>query len=161
MKTPKPTTQNQLIKDPMLAEVSIGYRTKIRPSERPKLTKSEDAYKYLKGIYSPDTIEHKEEFYIILLGASSIVLGWVKVASGNIDACMVDPRLVFQSAILGNATAIILSHNHPSGNTRPSQQDIEMTRQLKQGGELLKIKVLDHIIVTNDSYYSFGDEGTI
>ena len=153
--------QIRVIKDPMLAEVSMSYRSKIKPADRPKITSSKNAYNYLRTIFNPDTIEHHEEFYIILIGQSSKVLGWVKIASGNIDNCLFDSRIIFQCALLANATGVILCHNHPSGNLTPSQQDIYVTRRIRSAGLILNIQVLDHIIITSESYYSFGDEGML
>jgi len=89
------------------------------------------------------------------------VLGIVEVSTGGIAGTVADPKLIFAAALKGAATEIILSHNHPSGNLAPSQADIDVTRKIKEGGKLLKIAVLDHIIITSERYFSFADEGLL
>ena len=104
-------------------------------------------------------MEFKEEFYIILLNRANKVLGWYKVSEGGMSGTVVDPKLVFSIALKSMASAILLSHNHPSGNLKPSNEDINLTKRLKEAGALLEIPVLDHLILTSDGYYSFADEG--
>jgi DNA repair protein RadC len=88
-------------------------------------------------------------------------LGVMSISKGGVSGTVVDPKLVFSGALKALACSIILSHSHPSGNTKPSQADIAITKRLKQGGELLDIGILDHLIITPDAYYSFADEGLI
>jgi DNA repair protein RadC len=95
------------------------------------------------------------------LNRASKPLGWVKISQGGITGTVADPRLIFQAALLTNSSALILSHNHPSGNLNPSQADIELTRKIKEGGKILEISLLDHLIISGDGYYSFADEGMI
>jgi len=83
------------------------------------------------------------------------------ISSGGVEGTVADPKVIFQVALKANASSIILAHNHPSGNIEPSEADIRLTRNLKQAGELLKISVLDHLILTSESYYSFADENMI
>jgi len=128
---------------------------------REKITCSRDSYDILKHIYSDDKIEYVEEFYVLLLNRANKVLGWMKVSLGGITGTVADPRIIFQAALLSNATSIIISHNHPSGNTNPSSADIELTRKIKAAGAFLDIVLLDHVIVTTEAYYSFADEGII
>lgn len=89
------------------------------------------------------------------------MLGVYVVSTGVVLATIADPKLIFAAAIKGSATAIILAHNHPSGQLKPSDADISLTKKLKEGGEFLEIPVLDHIIVTSENYYSFADEGVL
>lgn len=128
---------------------------------REQITCSRDTFDILKRIYSEDKIEYLEEFFVLLLNRANKVIGWVKISQGGLTCTVADPRLIFQAALLSNATSIILSHNHPSGSSRPSSQDIDLTRKIKEGGKLLDISLLDHVIVTTDAYYSFADEGII
>jgi DNA repair protein RadC len=102
-----------------------------------------------------------EEFWIIYLNNSHKIILKSKLSSGGLTGTVVDVRLVFKKAVELNATAIILCHNHPSGNTKPSESDIQLTKKMKLGGETLDIKVLDHIIITEKAYFSFADEGII
>jgi DNA repair protein RadC len=99
--------------------------------------------------------------FLVCLNNAKEVLGWVKVSTGGLDSSTVDPRVVFGIALQTAATAIIVAHNHPSGSLKPSPQDEQVTRRLKQAGELLGIQVLDHLIITKDSAFSFVDKGMI
>lgn len=148
-------------KSPTLAEVAISYKTKVKASDRLNLRTSADVYSALKSVYNLDTVEHHEEFVILLLNRAMSMLGWAKISVGGITATVVDNRIIFQHALLANATAIIVSHNHPSGLTLPSDQDKALTKKLAEIGKLLDIEVKDHIIFAPDSYYSFADEGEI
>ena len=89
------------------------------------------------------------------------VLGVYKVSSGGVTGTVADPKQIFTAALKANACAIVLSHNHPSGNLKPSRQDEQLTSKIKEAGSFLDIKVLDHIIVTSEAYYSFADEGLL
>ena len=141
-----------------LAEIAISYRIKVKAKDRAKVTSSATTFELLKGIYNDDTVEHHEEFVVMLLNRAMHVLGWVKISQGGIDSTIADPRIVFQHALAANATNIIVSHNHPSGMVVPSQLDKDLTKRLVNGGQLLEIRVLDHIIFTRDAYYSIADE---
>ena len=101
-----------------------------------------------------------EEFWILLLTRANEVIRPVQVSQGGVSGTIADPKMIFKFAIEHLASAIILIHNHPSGNLTPSQADIELTKKMKDAGKLLEIPVLDHLIFTNATYYSFADEGT-
>ena len=147
---------------PMMAEVQLSYKSKVKSADRPKLSKSHDCYKYLQGVWDAGRIEHIEEVFIVLLNRANRVIGWSKISVGGINACYVDVKVIMQTALVANASAIILAHNHPSGNTQPSSQDIEITKKVKKACELLEISLLDHIIITpEDGFYSFADEGVL
>jgi DNA repair protein RadC len=144
------------------SEVDLVYRTRIPQSELIKITCSKESFELLKRFYDPDKLEHIETSYVVLLNKAGRVLGVKKLGEGGIDHCIIDPRIVFQTALLSNATGIILSHNHPSGNRKISEADRKITKQIKEAGELLSISVLDHIIITEqDKYVSFADEGEL
>ena len=133
------------------------------PHQQPqKITGSKDASLMLFQYWS-NRIQWLEEFYIMALNPAMQVLGIYHVASGGLNQCYVDARVVFQIALGCKAHSIILAHNHPTGNTEPSQSDKTITERLKAVGDLLGVKVLDHIIVTADpsQYYSFADQGII
>ena len=106
-----------------------------------------------------DHIELIEEFYILLLNRSNKVLGCTNISKGGVSGTVVDAKVIFAAALAANASSVILAHNHPSGNLKPSHADKEITQKLKGGGELLDIAVLDHLIITKDGYTSFADEG--
>ncbi len=142
-----------------VAEVQLIYKSKVKPSLRPKITKSADAFEVLKKHWNQDTLEFVEEFKVMLLNRANRVLGIIEISTGGMSGTVADPKVIFAAAIKSAASSILLSHNHPSGNLVPSQADINLTRKLKSAGELLDIAVLDHIILTSESYFSFADEG--
>ena len=144
-----------------VAEIEIIYHNIVHPSDMRKVASSGDAYDILKDIWS-DQLEHIEEFYILLLNKANKVLGYSKVSSGGISGTVVDPKVIFQTALKSNASSIILAHNHPSGNKQPSDADTRITKKCTGAGTLLDIAVLDHLIITpDDLYYSYADEGTL
>ena len=111
--------------------------------------------------WDKDKLEFVEQFKILLLNRANKVLGIFEVSTGGVSGTVADPKLVFAAAIKANASAMILAHNHPSGQVKPSQADIDLTKKLVGGGKLLEIPVLDHIIVTGEECYSFADEGLL
>ncbi len=144
-----------------VAEVELVYRSKVKASERPKIVTSKDAYNVLLKSWDENKIEMVEQFKVLFLNQANKVLGIYEVSTGGITGTVADPRVIFAAALKANCCAIIISHNHPSGNLKPSRQDEELTQKIKQGGQLLDIKLLDHIILTAEEYFSFGDEGLI
>jgi DNA repair protein RadC len=126
-----------------------------------KVTHSKDSYDFLKTAFDKETIQVQESFIVLYLNRANEILGYYKHSIGGIAGTVADPRLIFATGVASASSGIILSHNHPSGNLTPSQGDIELTRKLKEGGKLLDIQLLDHVIVTNTGYYSFADEGLI
>ena len=144
-----------------VAEVQLSYRPKYKASERPTITRSLDAYEILKASWSEDKLCFIEEFKVILLNRVNRVLGIYHVSSGGIAGTIADPKLIFMAALKGSASGIILSHNHPSGNLKPSQVDLQLTKKIVEGGKLLDISVVDHLIITSEGYLSFADEGLL
>lgn len=144
-----------------VAEIQLSYKSKVKPSQCPKINSSKEAYSILLDSWDDDKLEFIEQFKILLLNRANRVLGICEVSTGGGGATIVDPRVVFVAAIKSNSTSIILAHNHPSGQLRPSEADIKLTKRLTEGGRLLDIPVLDHIILTSEGYYSFADEGLL
>lgn len=144
----------------LFSEISINYKPLNTYSELPKVRESHTSYKILRTHWS-DKIEYREEFLILLLNRASKVLGFVKISEGGTAQTTLDPKMIFQSALKANASYIILAHNHPSGNLRPSDADIRTTKQLVEVGKLLDINVIDHIILAENCYFSFADEGML
>lgn len=144
-----------------VAEISISYSSKVKPSERPKIGSSRDACEILRDNWDEGSIEHREEMRIMLLNRANKVLGVFLVSVGGFAGTICDPKVVFQAALKANASSIILAHNHPSGNLKPSDADLKLTEKLKKGGLLLDIAILDHLILTEEAYLSFADEGLI
>lgn len=145
----------------MVAEVELIYRNVVKPSQMPIVTDSKQVYSLLTSNWDENKIEFVEQFKILLLNTANRVLGIFEVSTGGIAGTVADPKLIFMAALRANASAIILSHNHPSGNLQPSQQDQSLTRKIAEGGKLLDIRVLDHLIITTEGYYSFADEGVL
>ncbi|QNN40173.1 JAB domain-containing protein [Pedobacter roseus] len=142
-----------------VAEVQVSYKPDYNISERPKITSSQQTYCLLKQQWDMGRIAFLEEFKVILLNRSNHVLGIVDISMGGVSGTYVDPKVVFAVALKGTASGIILTHNHPSGSIRPSEADIKLTKRLVECGKLLDINVWDHIILSENSYYSFADDG--
>ena len=145
--------------DYKVGEVKLSYKPKFK--NQYKVTCSEDAYKYLLSTYKKGTICYKEYFKVLFLNQATQVLGYTLISEGGLTETTADVRLIFQAALLTNSVALILVHNHPSGSMKPSRQDMEITKQVKEAARLMRITVLDHIILTDAGYYSFADEGEL
>lgn len=145
--------------DYTVGEVELSYKPKFKNLH--KIVSSEDAYKYLLPTYKEGTICYKEYFKVLFLNQSNQVLGYTLISEGGITETSVDVRVILQAALLTNSVALVLAHNHPSGNPRPSRQDMEITKQVKEAAKLMRITVIDHLILTDAGYYSFSDEGQL
>ena len=143
--------------------VSLIYVPKVKPSDRLSVKCSRDAQKIFFDSWDQNTIEHKESFKMLLLNRANKVLGIANISEGGLSGTVTDVRLIFQHAIKGNASGIIVAHNHPSGNQNPSESDLKITQKIKEAGNLLDIQLLDHIILTpeREIYISFADEGNL
>lgn len=123
-----------------------------------KITASQQAF----HVFVPNLgdLPH-EEFWIALLNRHSKIIGKKRISQGGINSTVVDPRLIFSSALEVKASSIIVAHNHPSGNLTPSQADIELTKKLVGAGKLLDIQLVDHLIISGNNYCSFADSGLL
>jgi DNA repair protein RadC len=144
-----------------VAEIQLSYKSNVKPSERPKITCSKDAFNILKGNWDESKIEFVEQFKVMLTNRAQKVLGILDVSTGGVSATIADPKVIFSAAIKANACGFIVAHNHPSGNLMASQADIDLTKRLKEGGKILEVQLLDHVIVTTEGYFSFADEGLL
>ena len=142
-----------------VAEIGIYYKS--TPKVKPVIKSGNDAFKLLIDNWDENLIELQEEFKVILLNNANKVLGILPLSKGGITSCLVDVRLLFSVVLKANATAIIISHNHPSGKLTPSSSDYEITRKIKSAGKILDIILIDHIIITRVGYYSFVEEGDL
>lgn len=139
------------------AAVEIGRRRQFSDMmQRDIIAHSRDIYDTM--LPSMIDLQH-EEFWILMLNQAHHIVGRQRISTGGVTGTVVDSKMVFKPAIETLASCIILVHNHPSGNLIPSPADIDLTRKLKEGGKVLDIKVLDHVIVAHTGYYSFRDEG--
>lgn len=143
----------------IVSALELGRRRKEADvGVKEKISCSSDAYNILKK-HMLD-LDH-EEFWVLLLNRANVVIKKVQISSGGVTGTVADPKIIFKCALDNLACAIILAHNHPSGNLKPSEADITLTKKIKGSGVLLEIPVLDHIIFTNSAYYSFADEGIL
>lgn len=141
------------------AALELGRRRMTENAmQKEQITSSRDAYELLHPRMR-DLVQ--EEFRIILLDRRSKVISIEDIHVGGMSAMVVDPKIIFQKALERKACSIILSHNHPSGSPSPSNEDIRLTEKIKAAGGFIDIKILDHVIIGDGSYYSFADEGKI
>ena len=144
-----------------VAEVELVYKSKVKPSERPLVTSSLDAYNVIKLLWDDDKIDLGEQFKVLFMNRANKVLCLYNLSSGGITGTVADPRLIYAAALRINAVSLILCHNHPSGSLKPSTADIELTRKIKCAGSYFDMKVFDHLIITSETYFSFSDEGLL
>ncbi len=142
-----------------IPEFKISLSFKKKGTVKYNVIRSTEAANILRLIIGEDEILYREHFIILCLNRANNVINYCKISLGGLTGTVADPRIILQVALACNATSLILCHNHPSGSIKPSRADEEVTQRIKQAAALLDIKVLDHIIVTDDSFYSFLDEG--
>lgn len=147
--------ENQLLK---LRELSIGYSPKETPL--PQIRNSSDAYRLFKGLFEPNSLGLNEQFVVLYMNRANRVIGGLKAFKGGISATVVDHRIIFATALKVLASGIVIAHNHPSGNLEASEEDLKLTKRIKEAGELLDIRLIDHLILGIDSdYSSFAEKG--
>lgn len=143
----------------IIAALELGRRRRDnKPRDKIVVQSSSDAYEIARTVLGD--LSH-EEFYIIHLNRANQLIGTYQLSKGGITGTVADCRLIFKSALDNMATGIILCHNHPSGNLKPSKEDINLTKRVFEAGKILEIPVLDHIIISDDGYYSFADDGAL
>jgi DNA repair protein RadC len=141
-----------------ISEIKLYY--KPRKVTMPKISCSEDAYNQALKFFDKNTIAVQEQFIVLYLNRANLVLGGHKMFTGGLTGTVADIRLILGIALKACASSIIISHNHPSGNLKPSGADQELTNKLKEAGKLMDINILDHIILSPEgTFYSFADEG--
>ena len=143
-----------------VSEIKVSYSDKVKASERAKICASKDAANILNTVFE-DCIQHHEEFYVMLLNRSNRVLGISCISKGGIAGTVVDVKIILQTALKANASGLIVAHNHPSGNLTASTQDTKITEKLKTACKILDLSLLDHLIITDEGYLSFADEGML
>lgn len=143
----------------ILAALELGRRRRAElASEKQKVNSSKNVYDIMQPLIGE--LSH-EEFWIIFLNNANKIQDKTQLSIGGITATLVDVRLIFKKGISLGATSIVLCHNHPSGNLTPSMADIQLTEKIINGGKILDIKVLDHIIISEEGYFSFADENRL
>ena len=143
----------------IIACFELGRRRNIsdRPPEK-KISGSRDVFELFQPLLGDI---HHEEFWVLLLNRSNRVIDKVRISQGGISGTIIDTRIILKNAVDRLSSAIILCHNHPSGNLKPSDADIRITNKLKDSAQIMDINLLDHIIIADNSYFSFADEGLI
>ena len=143
----------------IIAALELGRRRRSSEAlEQKTITSSKNAFELL---YEDLADTSFEEFWIILLKRNNQIMSKKRISEGGIAGTVADPKKIFKIALDAQASSIILCHNHPSGNLKPSEQDKQLTRKIVQAGKTLEIAVLDHLIFGNDSYFSFADENML
>jgi len=143
-----------------IPEITVSYKDNVKASERAVVSSSQDIAKIMAVAFE-DCMEHHEEVNVLFLNRANRVLGISNVAKGGIYGTFVDVKIILQTALKVSASYIAISHNHPSSSIRPSADDLVLTRSIKKGCEAVGIKLLDHVIMTEESYCSFADEGLL
>ena len=146
----------------MTTIANLELKAKKTPSnfEKVKIVSSKDAFKVIKQFYFDD-IDIFESFFILCLNSNNQTIAYAKISQGGVNGTVVDIKLIAKYAIDCLASGVILAHNHPSGNLKPSNEDLAITKKVKEGLKILDISVLDHLILTSQGYLSFGDEGIL
>lgn len=143
----------------LIAAMELGRRKKESSNTSSShIACSRDAYENLSPVL---TNLSQEEFWILLLNRANKVLAKARISMGGMSGTLVDPKLVFKTALENKASALVLAHNHPSGNSKPSEADLKLTLKIKGAADLLDIQVLDHLILTDSGYYSMADSGVL
>ena len=142
-----------------VSEIQVSYTPNLLVDM--SIKNSKKSFELMLNEWEQETLQIQEEVKILLLNMSNKVLGIYSLAKGGLTSCIVDVRIILSIALKTLATGIILFHNHPSGNLKPSKADLDITKKLKNSCDLLDISLLDHLIITKDNYFSFADEGLI
>lgn len=142
-----------------VCEIKVSYSN--LNTQKVKIKESKDVFTLALNHWNLDTIEMQEEVKVLLLNRSNNVIGIYELSRGGITASLIDIKLVLAVALKAIASSIIVIHNHPSGNLNPSNADKEITRKLKEACKIVELDLLDHLIITKQSYFSFANEGIL
>ncbi len=141
-------------------ELAVSY-TRSGKRQFGKITSSRDAADFIRETFGEGQVELQEQFIVLYLNQANEIIGYYKHSKGAINATVADIRIVLATALKALAVSMVIAHNHPSGNLKPSRADEQLTDKIKQSSTLMDVKLLDHIIVTKESFYSFADEGLL
>ena len=142
-------------------KITLSFDKKIKKSELKTLSSSNDTVKVLREIFNADTFDWKEEVILLCTNRRNAIVGYYKVSSGGISGTVLDPKIIFTTALNCTASGIIIAHNHPSGNLTPSVEDDRITAKIKEAGKMLDINLIDSVILTDEGYYSYIDNGKL
>ncbi len=144
-----------------VSEIEITYKSKIKAADRPQVKHSSDCYQLFLQTWDDGKLDLIEQFKMMLLNRNNRVLGILEISTGGMTTTVVDPKIIFGAALKAAACAIVLCHSHPSGSLRPSASDEQLTAELSKAAKYIDIRMLDHIILTRDNYFSFADNGML
>jgi DNA repair protein RadC len=143
----------------IMAALELGRRRNgSEAASQEKITQSRQAYEIFRSLMGE---MHYEQFWMLLLNRGNRLMRKIPISEGGISGTVVDPKKIFNIVLEAHASSIIIGHNHPSGNLEPSEADTRLTKKIRDAGNLLDVALLDHIIVSDDGYYSFADQGSI
>ena len=142
-------------------KITLSFDKKIKKSELKTLSSSNDTVKVLREIFNADTFDWKEEVILLCTNRRNAIVGYYKVSSGGVSGTVLDPKVIFTTALNCTASGIIIAHNHPSGNLTPSVEDDRITAKIKEAGKMLDINLIDSVILTDEGYYSYIDNGKL
>ncbi|MFY0603635.1 MAG: DNA repair protein RadC [Flavobacteriaceae bacterium] len=143
----------------IITALELGKRRQFeQENSKPKITGSNDVYNLMQPIIGE--LQH-EEFWVLYVNNSNTIIAKQQISKGGLTSTLVDVRILFKKAIETMSVAIVICHNHPSGNLKPSKADVNLTERIIEAAKILEIKLLDHLIITQKSYFSFADEGKL
>ena len=143
-----------------IPEITVSYKDNVKTSERALVKCSADAASIMAVTFE-NCMQHHEEVYALFLNRANRVLGISCIGKGGLDGAVVDIRIILQTALITNCNSLLICHNHPSGSTQPSHHDIQMTQKIQDGCKTFGIRFFDHLIITDEGYTSFADEGLL
>lgn len=141
-------------------ELAVSY-TRSRQKDFGKITSSKDGADFIRNTFNEGEVELQEQFIVLYLNQANEIIGYYKHSKGAINATVADIRIILATALKSLAVSMVIAHNHPSGNLKPSRADEQLTAKIKESAALMEVRLLDHVIVTRHSYYSFADEGLL
>lgn len=143
-----------------LAEAEMKYRTHVPCSQRAQVHNSACVFELMRPLFD-ECMDFREEFWVLMLDRGNRAKGAWRASQGGMHGTVADPKLIFAAALKCLASSIVLCHNHPSGQIRPSEEDVRLTRKLVEAGRFLELPIRDHLIITREGYYSFADNGQL
>ena len=144
-----------------VSEVELIYKKKESTANAKKIDTSKVAFDILISLWDKNKIDYVEHFYALYLNRANKVIGSILLSTGGCVGTIVDVKVLIQGALLSNAQAIVIAHNHPSGSLIPSNSDLDITSRIKTACNYFEISLLDHLIIADNDYYSFKDEGRL
>ncbi len=145
----------------MVSEVELIYKSRVKASQRPQLKRIDTVSEFLRQNWDENKMELVEQFKVLCMSRTNRVLALFDMSTGGVSGTVADPKIIFMAALKLNAHHLVIAHNHPSGNSEPSSNDIALTKKIRVAAELLDMYLLDHIILTAEGYYSFANEGLL